>query len=62
MITMRRLLCLLVLASASANAEDPGFAPGEEITMDYVNSYHPDTKRCRCGVPGCRGTINLIQR
>ena len=37
-------------------------APGEEITMDYVNSYHPDTKRCRCGVPGCRGTINLIRR
>jgi len=37
-------------------------APGEEITMDYVNSYHPDTKRCRCGVPGCRGTINLIKR
>jgi uncharacterized protein len=35
--------------------------PGEEITMDYVNSYHPDTKRCRCGAPGCRGTINLIK-
>src|ERR1041384_5629010 len=36
-------------------------APGEEITMYYVNSYHPDTKRCRCGATGCRGTINLIR-
>ncbi len=35
-------------------------APGEEITMDYVNSYHPDDYPCRCGRPVCRGTINLI--
>ena len=33
--------------------------PGEEITLDYVESYHPDTKRCLCGAPDCRGTINL---
>ena len=33
--------------------------PGEEITLDYVESYHPDTKRCRCKAPSCRGTINL---
>ncbi|HVF56795.1 MAG TPA: SET domain-containing protein-lysine N-methyltransferase [Pyrinomonadaceae bacterium] len=33
--------------------------PGEEITLDYVESYHPDTKRCRCGSPTCRSTINL---
>jgi SET domain-containing protein len=33
--------------------------PGEEITLDYVESYHPDTKRCRCNAPSCRGTINL---
>lgn len=33
--------------------------PGEEITLDYVESYHPDTKRCRCGAENCRGTINL---
>lgn len=33
--------------------------PGEEITLDYVESYHSDKKRCRCGAPGCRGTINL---
>jgi len=33
--------------------------PGEEITLDYVESYHPDTKRCRCRAPKCRGTINL---
>lgn len=36
--------------------------PGEEITLDYVESYHPDTYRCRCGAPGCRGTINLVRR
>jgi SET domain-containing protein len=35
-------------------------APGEEITMDYFNSYHPDDYRCRCGAPGCRGTINYV--
>ena len=33
--------------------------PGEEITLDYVESYHSDEKRCRCRAPGCRGTINL---
>jgi SET domain-containing protein len=33
--------------------------PGEEITLDYVESYHPDDYGCRCGAPGCRGTINV---
>lgn len=33
--------------------------PGEEITLDYVESYHPDDYGCRCGAEGCRGTINL---
>ena len=37
-------------------------SPGEELTLDYVESYHPDTKGCRCGAPGCRGTINLVKR
>lgn len=37
-------------------------SPGEEITLDYVNSYHPDDYRCRCGVEGCRGTINLVKK
>lgn len=32
--------------------------PGEEITVDYVRTYHSDKKRCRCGAPSCRGTIN----
>lgn len=32
--------------------------PGEEITIDYVETLHPDRKRCTCGVPGCRGRIN----
>jgi SET domain-containing protein len=32
--------------------------PGEEITVDYVSSMHSDRKRCTCGVPNCRGTIN----
>ena len=36
--------------------------PGEEITLDYVESYHPNSKRCRCGAPRCRGTINLIRK
>ncbi|MBA2338773.1 MAG: SET domain-containing protein-lysine N-methyltransferase [Pyrinomonadaceae bacterium] len=32
--------------------------PGEEITIDYVQTYHSDKKRCRCGTPTCRWTIN----
>lgn len=36
--------------------------PGEEITMDYVTTYHPDEKLCRCNVEGCRGTINKKRR
>lgn len=32
--------------------------PGEEITCDYVSTHHPDTYRCRCRAPRCRGTIN----
>ena len=32
--------------------------PGEEITIDYEQTLHPDSKRCGCGAPTCRGTIN----
>jgi uncharacterized protein len=32
--------------------------PGEEITVDYISTLHPDTKRCSCGAKTCRGTIN----
>lgn len=32
--------------------------PGEEITVDYELTLHPDTKRCYCGTKTCRGTIN----
>src|SRR5256714_15614475 len=32
--------------------------PGEEITVDYISTLHPDTKRCHCRAPNCRGTIN----
>ncbi|HVG38034.1 MAG TPA: SET domain-containing protein-lysine N-methyltransferase [Pyrinomonadaceae bacterium] len=32
--------------------------PGEEITLDYVTSYHSDEKACSCKAPSCRGTIN----
>lgn len=32
--------------------------PGEEITVDYEQTLHPDSKRCRCGAENCRGTIN----
>ena len=33
-------------------------APGEEILLDYEESYHDDSKKCRCGAPNCRGRIN----
>jgi len=32
--------------------------PGEEITIDYENTLHPNSKRCQCGANSCRGTIN----
>lgn len=32
--------------------------PGEEILLDYENSYHSNRKACHCGAPGCRGRIN----
>ncbi|MEK6335426.1 MAG: SET domain-containing protein [Acidobacteriota bacterium] len=31
---------------------------GEEITVDYEDTLHPDTKRCFCRASHCRGTIN----
>lgn len=31
---------------------------GEEILLDYGDSYHSDSKRCSCGAPSCRGRIN----
>lgn len=34
--------------------------PGEEITIDYQNTLHSDTKRCYCGAKTCRGTINRL--
>ena len=34
--------------------------PGEEITLDYETTLHPDTKKCRCNAKGCRGTINKL--
>lgn len=34
--------------------------PGEEITVDYQSTLHPDTKRCSCGTLRCRGTINNV--
>lgn len=35
-------------------------APGEEITIDYHSTLHSDKKRCTCGAPSCRRTINKI--
>jgi SET domain-containing protein len=32
--------------------------PGEEITIDYESTLHSNKKRCVCGAPSCRGTIN----
>jgi SET domain-containing protein len=34
--------------------------PGEEITIDYEQTLHPDSKRCFCGAKNCRGTINKV--
>ena len=31
---------------------------GEEITIDYEQTLHPDSKRSTCGAGNCRGTIN----
>lgn len=36
--------------------------PGEEITIDYQSTLHSDKKRCICGAPSCRGTINKITK
>ncbi len=36
--------------------------PGEEITVDYGDTLHPDSKRCYCGAQSCRGTINKQHR
>ena len=32
---------------------------GEELTVDYRFSDKIDKVKCRCGAPGCRGTINV---
>jgi uncharacterized protein len=34
--------------------------PGEEITVDYEETLHPNSKRCHCGARTCRGTINRV--
>ena len=35
---------------------------GEEITIDYESTLHPNKKRCTCGATSCRGTINKLRR
>lgn len=35
-------------------------APGEEITVDYIASWHDDETKCYCGAENCRGTINKL--
>jgi uncharacterized protein len=35
--------------------------PGEELTVDYRFSDKIDKVKCRCGSPGCRGTINIME-
>lgn len=32
-------------------------APGEEITVDYLNSFEHDHSVCQCGTPSCRQRI-----
>lgn len=34
---------------------------GEELTLDYVDSYHSDQTSCRCQSETCRSTINKIR-
>jgi len=34
--------------------------PGEEITIDYESTLHPNSKKCTCGSPLCRTTINKL--
>jgi SET domain-containing protein len=34
---------------------------GEEITIDYEETLHPDSKRCSCDATSCRGTINRLR-
>lgn len=34
---------------------------GQEITIDYESTLHSNEKRCICGAPSCRGTINKRQ-
>jgi SET domain-containing protein len=36
--------------------------PGEELTLDYGVTYHPNTKRCLCGAASCRGTLNNVRK
>lgn len=36
--------------------------PGDEITIDYEQTLHPDSKRCYCGAATCRGRINRVAR
>jgi len=31
--------------------------PGEELTVNYGETHHDGTLRCRCGAPGCIGMI-----
>ena len=33
---------------------------GDEITIDYESTLHSNKKRCTCGAPSCRGTINKL--
>lgn len=32
-------------------------APGDEITVDYGSTHHEGRLPCRCGAPGCRGSL-----
>ena len=32
--------------------------PGEEITVDYLNSFDEDVSVCQCGTPSCRQRID----
>src|SRR5207237_8815081 len=36
--------------------------PGEEITVDCFATLHPNSKRCHCKAPNCRGPIKKLRQ
>jgi uncharacterized protein len=52
-------LCSCIMRGHILYLSKRAIARGEELTVDYRFSEKIDRVLCRCGAPGCRGTINL---